>query len=200
MRTLDLFCGTKSFSKVALEFGYEIHTLDILQKFNPTFCCDLMTWDYKQFPKGHYDIIWASPNCKDYSVLNRISQRGKNMKDLTLSNTLIKRVLEIIEWFEPKYWYLENPQTGTLKDQIFMLELPYTDVDYCKYGYNYRKRTRIWTNSNYNGKVLCKVGTYCDNKKEFGKHIESVKFTKTWTQRISIPRDLIVDILNQVTD
>ena len=37
MRSLDLFCGTKSFSKIASAKGYETHTLDILEKFNPTY-------------------------------------------------------------------------------------------------------------------------------------------------------------------
>ena len=42
MRTLDLFCGTKSFSKIAKEEGYETHTLDILEQFNPSYRCNLM--------------------------------------------------------------------------------------------------------------------------------------------------------------
>ena len=36
MKSLDLFCGTKSFSKIAEEYGYETTTLDLLEKFNPT--------------------------------------------------------------------------------------------------------------------------------------------------------------------
>ena len=41
---------------------------------------------------------------------------------------------------------IENPQTGLLKEQDFMQGIPYSDVDYCKYGMPYRKRTRIWNN------------------------------------------------------
>ena len=70
MRSLDLFCGTKSFSKIANQKGYETTTLDILEKFNPTICCDLMDWDYKVNPPGYYDIIWASPNCKENKRFN----------------------------------------------------------------------------------------------------------------------------------
>jgi len=33
-----------------------------------------------------------------------------------------------------------------LKNQEFMEGLRYVDIDYCKYGFNCRKRTRIWTN------------------------------------------------------
>ena len=54
--------------------------------------------------------------------------------------------LEIIEYLEPKYFIIENPQTGLLKQQWFMHDLPFVDVDYCKYGFPYRKRTRLWNN------------------------------------------------------
>ena len=200
MKTLDLFCGTKSFTKIADKMGYETYTLDILEKFNPTYCCDLMTWDYKQLPVGYFDIIWASPNCKDYSILNLLS---KQVKDLTESNNLVKKALEIIEYFNPKYWYLENPQSGKLKEQDFMEYLPYNDVDYCKYGFDYRKRTRIWNNNdNWNGKILCNKDNYCDNKKKEGKHINfrwitgESEILSRWEQRISIPKDLMIEILN----
>ena len=57
MRSLDLFCGTKSFSKIAEEHGYETTTLDILERFNPSICCNIMDWDYKQLPTGYYAIV-----------------------------------------------------------------------------------------------------------------------------------------------
>ena len=202
MKSLDLFCGTKSFSKVAVEEGYEITTLDILPKFNPTICCNLMDWDYKEYKVGYFDIIWASPNCKDYSSLNFLS--GK-VKDLTESNNLIKRVLEIIDYFKPKYWFIENPQTGKLKEQEFMIDLPYNDIDYCKYGFDYRKRTRVWNNSPWTGKILCKKNHYCDNKKREGKHINfrwitrGTGVTSRWEQRIMIPKDLMIEIIKSCT-
>ena len=38
-----------------------------------------------------------------------------------------------------------------------MNELPYVDIDYCKYGMPYRKRTRLWNNvSQWLPKPLCK--------------------------------------------
>tara|TARA_R110002167_G_scaffold353759_1_gene567195 strand:- start:42 stop:653 length:612 start_codon:yes stop_codon:yes gene_type:complete len=199
MNTLDLFCGTKSFSKVAEKHGYKTYTLDILEKFDPTYCCDLMQWDYKQLPPNYFHIIWASPNCKDYSSMNFLS--GKE-KDLTESNNLIKKTLEIIEYFNPKYWYLENPQTGKLKYQEFMEYLPYNDIDYCKYGFEYRKRTRVWNNNNnWNGKILCKKDNYCTHRKENGKHINFRWITRgsgvcsKWEQRIMIPKDLMEEII-----
>jgi hypothetical protein len=38
-----------------------------------------------------------------------------------------------------------------------MMLLPFKDIDYCKYGMKYRKRTRLWNNiSNWQPKELCK--------------------------------------------
>tara|TARA_R110000796_G_scaffold27983_3_gene76991 strand:+ start:356 stop:967 length:612 start_codon:yes stop_codon:yes gene_type:complete len=199
MRTLDLFCGTKSFTKIAEKHGHTTTTLDILPKFNPTYCCDIMEWNYKELPVGYFDIIWASPNCKDYSSLNFLS---KKIKDLTISNNLVKKVIEIIEYFDPKYWYIENPQSGSLKEQEFMEYIPYNDIDYCKYGYKYRKRTRIWNNNeDWTGKILCKKNSYCENKKAEGKHINFRWITRgsgttsRWEERISIPKLLMEEIL-----
>jgi hypothetical protein len=200
MKSLDLFCGTKSFSKIAEKHGYETTTLDILDRFNPTICCDIMDWDYKQLPTGYFDIIWASPNCKDYSKMNFICK--KMDKDLTISNNLIKRVLEIIDYFKPTYWFLENPQTGKLKDQTFMEDLPYNDIDYCKYDYEYRKRTRIWNNSPWEGLPLCKKDQYCDHRID-GKHVGwnatawpgQKRTILKWEQRISIPPKLMEEII-----
>lgn len=201
MKTLDLFCGTKSFSKIAEKLGHETTTLDILKRFNPTICIDIMKWDYTKYSTGYFDIIWASPNCKDYSILNHLSP---TVKDLTESNNLIKRVLEIIDYFKPKYWFLENPQTGKLKNQDFMKDLPYNDIDYCKYGFSYRKRTRLWNNSNWTGIPLCKKNNYCIHKVD-GKHKNfryidvSGQSVTRWEQRIAVPPDLITEIFNNIT-
>ena len=114
----------------------------------------------------------------------------------------MKKTLEIIEYFQPKYWTLENPQTGLLKKQEFMKDLPFFDIDYCKYGMPYRKRTRIWSNiQNWNPRPLCKkdCGNVVDNK-----HIETAQrapnksnpntIKHTQEELYRIPEDLIKEI------
>ena len=67
------------------------------------------------------------------------------------------KTLDVLEYYEPKYWIIENPQTGLLKDQLCMYGLPFKDVDYCRYGVPYRKRTRLWNNIfSWNPRPLCK--------------------------------------------
>ena len=55
MKVLELFCGTKSVGKVCEEKGYEVISLDIEKKFNPSICIDFIEWDYKSIT--NLDII-----------------------------------------------------------------------------------------------------------------------------------------------
>lgn len=153
MRLLELFSGTGSVRKAVGNRFDEIVSIDILTKFKPTECCDILNWNYKKYPPGYFDCIWASPPCTEYSLV--LNGHPDRVRDIEGANRIVKRTLEILEYFQPEKWFIENPQTGLLKDQEIMLGLPYVDVDYCKYGYEYRKRTRIWTNVDYEGK-LCK--------------------------------------------
>ena len=55
---------------------------------------------------------------------------------------------------------IENPQSGLLKEQMMMYGIPFKDVDYCKYGMPYRKRTRLWNNiPQWSPRPLCQQ--YC---------------------------------------
>ena len=139
MKLLELFAGTQSVGKVARELGLEVVSLD--RDMPADIQGDIMDWDYTTLPKKTFDIIWASPPCTEYSRAKTVGVR-----DLEGANLIVQRTLDIIEYFEPRYWMIENPQTGLLKDQLCMYGLPFVDVDYCKYGMFYRKRTRIWNN------------------------------------------------------
>ena len=77
IRCLDLFSGTHSFSTVAKALGYECVTLDISAKHNPDIVCDILEFDYKIWPIGYFDFIWASPPCNTFSII-RNSNIGKN--------------------------------------------------------------------------------------------------------------------------
>ena len=157
MRILELFSGTGSVGKVFGSDGWEVVSLDIDKKANASICVDIRTWDFRIFEVGHFDVVWASPVCTHYS---RARTTAKTPRDFEWADSLVLRALEIIEYFKPKYWYIENPQTGLLKTRPFMLGLPYTDVDYCRYSdWGYKKRTRIWTNSGYQGKVCLGAGS-----------------------------------------
>ena len=102
-RALDLFSGTGSVAKRLRELGYSVTTLDFLPKNNPDIVTDLLEWEYKQFPPKHFKVIAASVPCAQYSVAKTTAPR-----DLPRADALVCRVLEIVKYFQPKTWWIEN--------------------------------------------------------------------------------------------
>ena len=198
MKLLELFSGTGSVGTVAKEMGFEVVSLDLK---NADINCDIMNWDYTQYPVKHFDMIWSSPPCTEYS---RAKTTG--IRKIDEANKIVLKTIEIIKYFQPTVFFIENPQTGLLKSQSFMDEFSYVDVDYCMYGFNYRKRTRLWNN------LVHFTPKKCDKncgKMVGNRHIETAQrllsgnkndwgenFTKhTQTDLYKIPEKLIYDIL-----
>lgn len=160
MRLLELFSGTKSVSKAVGDLYDEIISIDILSKYNPTVCINILDWDYSVYPPDHFDAIWASPPCTEYSILKHNTGMITN---IDLADSCVLRVFEIIDYFKPNKWFIENPQTGMLKYRPFMELIPYYDVDYCRFSnWGYKKRTRIWTNVIFEN-TLCEGKGKCPN-------------------------------------
>ena len=98
-----------------------------------TICCNILEWDYKAaFSVGHFDIIWASPPCNTFSKmrLSNVGRYGVTMETIQQDISLIglpilRRTEEIIDYFKPSLYFIENPQTGRMKDYI---DRPYYDV------------------------------------------------------------------------
>ena len=196
MRLLELFSGTKSVSSACNTSFDEVVSVDILPKFNPTHCTDILKWNYKQYPPGYFDVIWASPPCTHYS-----KAKTRGVRDIEGSNGIVAKTLEIIEYFNPSRWFIENPETGKLKEQEVMAGLPFYDVDYCQYGFRYRKRTRIWTNIDTFVPKLCPGIGKCSGMNGT-KHIDSCgnarkKYTDksmSLENKYAIPSLLIKDL------
>lgn len=148
MRFLDLFSGAHSVGNFARELGYEVVSLDL---HDATICCDVLKWNYHEFPVGHFDVIWASPPCETFSKarLSNINRNGFTRESIELDMIergvpVLRKTQEIVAYFQPRTWFLENPQTGFMKN-FMNASIPFYDVDYCKYtNWGYRKRTRIW--------------------------------------------------------
>ena len=201
MKLLELFSGTKSVGKVAEKLGFEVISLDIK---NADIECDIMDWDYTIYSPSYFDIIWASPPCTQYSKAKTTGTRN-----IVLANQIVLKTLEIIEYLNPTYFILENPQTGLLKEQQFMHGIPYKDIDYCKYGMPYRKRTRLWNNViQWNPKQLCKkdCGNIIDNKHKATAQRMPNGTKDTWGNKplfkqddlYVIPEELIYDIFTSI--
>ena len=167
MKLLELFSGTGSVGREAIGLGWEVTSLDLK---NADINEDILTWDYKQYDPKHFDFIWASPPCTEYSIAKTTAKRN-----IPAANEIVLKTLEIIDYLQPEYFVLENPQTGYLKTQPFMEGRYFCDVDYCKYApsQGYRKRTRLWNNIfHWNPRPLCNkdCGYIVD-----GKHIATAQ-------------------------
>ena len=111
---------------------------------------------------------------------------------------ILQKTLEIIDYFSPETWFLENPQTGRMKD--FMTGYDFYDVDYCQYDFPYRKRTRIWTNKIQFSPKRCDPAT-CKFMKDKKHFISLYKGSQTTLQeRYSIPSRLILSLLPYVNE
>ena len=120
------------------------------------------------FPPGHFDMVWASPVCTEYS--RALTMRPRRLEE---GDALLLRAFEIMEHFDPLMWVIENPATGLLKTRPFMERLPW--VTYCKYGTPYRKQTRLWTNMRWRpSRGLCRSGSRCDAW-EGGRHLRGAQ-------------------------
>ena len=141
-RLLELFSGTGSVGRAFAELGWEVVSLDVDPKSKPTICADVCSWEpLPMFAQGYFDLIWASPPCTEYS--RALTRRPRRLEE---GDRTAIRTLELIRDLRPRFWCIENPQTGLLKRRPFMANPPWSDVTYCKYGYPYKKATRLWHN------------------------------------------------------
>ena len=161
MRALVLFKGTGSIDEALMAAGYEILSLDIDPKCDATWTADILEWDCPLEP-GSVDYVWASPLCTEYS--RALTTRKRNLE---YADSLVQRTLSIIEFLRPRCWTLENPGTGLLKTRDFI-------VCYCRYGYPYRKWTRLWGNAPFVARPMCSRKDPCEQVSE-GRHPSSAQ-------------------------
>ena len=126
MKVLELFAGSRSFSKVAEEFGYETYTSD----FNPfdkiDQVCDIFDFDINKIPFKP-DVIWASPPCTYFSVASIGHHWNKDHTPKTFEAVkgvkIVQKTLDIINELSPKYYYIENPR-GKLRKLPVIQSVP----------------------------------------------------------------------------
>ncbi|CAN5694593.1 hypothetical protein BH23PAT2_BH23PAT2_08350 [soil metagenome] len=200
---LELFAGTKSFSKVAKAQGHIVFTSDYDEQFETDYCVDILKFDISRVPFKP-DIIWASPPCETFSVAS-IGHHWKGGNKAYIPKTdraikgqeYVKKAIEIIEELKPKYWIIENPR-GVLRKLPFMQKFNRYTVTYCQYGDTRMKPTDLWTNATLALLPMCKNGMPCHVSAPRGSST-GTQGIKTYIDRSRVPSELCESILVQLT-
>ena len=121
--------------------GYEVVSVDNDPRREPDIVADIGGWQYwKFFRPQHFDVVGCSPPCTEYSRAMTTHPR-----DFEKADRLVRAALDIIDYLQPRLWFLENPKSGELRNRVFMEGIPFIDVDYCQFAdYGYQKPTRLW--------------------------------------------------------
>ena len=208
MKTVELFSGTGSFSKVAEAKGHEIFCIDKFEGLGRLdLQADLETWDPESLEA---DFLWASPPCTTFSVAS-LGHHWKGGKQAYIPKTekckqglrILENTIKIIAKVKPKYWVIENPRgvmrkvIDALFDKYGLADVRRNTVTYCQYGDNRMKPTDLWCNFDWETKPMCKNGSPC--------HESAPRGSKTGTQglknnkeRSVIPPALFEEMFEQL--
>ena len=207
--TLELFCGTKSFSKVAEARGHETFTVDIESRFEPDLVADILSLKVADLPERfqHPNIVWASPPCQCYSVMcigkNWETKTGKypipKRPEAEIAFHLAKHTVELIREMKPDYFFIENPR-AMLRKMPFMQGLHRSFVTYCQYGDTVMKPTDIWNNCLEWKPRSCKPMASCHERAPRGAHagLQGKGRSMSWDERANraiVPARLCEEIL-----
>ena len=171
-KSLELFAGSRSFTKVAQSPKYEFNTYctDLENFPNIDQVCNIFDFNLNDCIKalrGVPDIIWASPPCTTFSVASFGHHWHPDRKPKTEQAKngikIIEKTVELINYIKnlnPNVKYIiENPRGMLRKLDLIPFER-YT-VTYCQYGDRRMKPTDIWTNINWIPRKMCKNGQPC---------------------------------------
>jgi len=149
MNVLELFAGSCTFTNEAKKLGYNTFTTDYKKFDGVDYVVDILEFDTSKVPFKP-TLIWASPPCTYFSVASIGKHWNKDhtpkSKNALIGVEYVKKTLDIINYFKPKYWYIENPR-GKLRKLEVVKGLEKVTVWYCQYGDDRAKPTDIWSNN-----------------------------------------------------
>ena len=178
LRVIVLFSGSGSVESAIRAFyphnDVEIVSVDNNPKSSATIVADIREFAREEvfnWRPGHFDVLWASPPCTEYSRAKSVGERN-----LEGADTLVAAALACLLWLRPRYWFIENP-VGMLQTRPLMLPFqPYLHhVSYCQYKEPVRKDTCIWTNAPVKNLRICRKTSMCPTKAKHGRHLRTAQ-------------------------
>lgn len=188
MKTVELFAGTQSFSKVAREFGYKTFCVDNNDKFDNHMTIDLLNNHSENFVKlmmkiKEADIVWMSPPCTTFSMAAGNTHWNADQSPKTQNAIDGKKLLDFCKTIAEycikhnKIFFIENPRA---RARWFLPVKWRKTAWYCQYGAMNAKPTDIWTNlPNWNPKTC---HNFKKNQPKHCHHEAAPRGSKTGTQ------------------
>ena len=202
-RLLECFAGTKSVGRGFESAGWDVISVDLEPKFEPTLCMSVLDIALDRWEPGTFDFIWASPPCTLYSTARTTGPEV----DMEEAHLLTLHTCNLIKALKPRWWAIENPALSRIWTLPCMASLPYVVCSYCHYSdWGYRKNTRIANNIINWAPKLCKYD--CQSVLEGTKrHLATAqrgparKGDRSFSQKelYRIPPKLIEEMLNCIT-
>ena len=200
MKTVELFSGTQSFSKVAKELGHETFCVDNNPKFDNDLTLDVLHENRLELDKkiSEADIVWMSPPCTTFSMAagnthwnaDRSPKTQKAIDGRTLLNICIRIAEYCIE--NNKIFFIENPRA---RARWFLPEEWRKTAWYCQYGDSRAKPTDIWTNLEGWKPKTCH--NFKKNQPKHCHHEAAPRGSKTGTQGLkgNMERSIVPPVL-----
>lgn len=203
MNVLELFAGSRSVGKAAESLGFKVFSSDINDFGGIDYVTDILEFDPKEVPFKP-DIIHASPPCTGFSVaaighhwMGGYRAYVPATDTARLGIKLLKKTIEIIEYFDPTYYYIENPR-GLMRKmpQMDFAPIRHT-VWYCQYGDTRAKPTDIWTNNeHWTPRPPCKNGNpNCHHQRAPRGSKTGTQGLKNNYERSKIPEELCLEMM-----
>jgi hypothetical protein len=136
---LSLFDESGQWSEPYRKAGYVVVQIDL------KLGIDIMTWKYREIPRERVRGILAAPPCTHIAGSGAQYWPAKDRDGRTREAVkLVRKTLEIIRYFNPKFWAIENPvgRMNTIIPEIAAFG-PWYFNPY-EFGDAYTKKTGLW--------------------------------------------------------